>query len=90
LKEGFFTDLMEVGISVDGVKVMSCLLHQIWKHIQCRRHRKYLQDKHGWEDVTWDSIDWKGLKSRCLSLGPLKRIKIPKSMHGWLNTGQQK
>jgi hypothetical protein len=29
LKEGFFTDLMEVGISVDGVKVMSCLLHQI-------------------------------------------------------------
>jgi hypothetical protein len=29
LKEGFFTDLMEVGISVDGVKVMSRLLHQI-------------------------------------------------------------
>jgi hypothetical protein len=29
LKEGFFTDSMEVGISVDGVKVMSHLLHQI-------------------------------------------------------------
>jgi hypothetical protein len=27
---------MEVGISVDGVKVMSHLLHQIWKHIQGR------------------------------------------------------
>jgi hypothetical protein len=29
LKEVFFTDLMEVGISVDGVKVPSHLLHQI-------------------------------------------------------------
>jgi hypothetical protein len=29
LKEGFFTNLMEVGISVDEVKVMSHHLHQI-------------------------------------------------------------
>jgi hypothetical protein len=29
LKEGFFTDLMEVGIEVDAIKVMSHLLHQI-------------------------------------------------------------
>jgi hypothetical protein len=29
LKEGFFTDLMEVGILVDGVKVTSHLVHQI-------------------------------------------------------------
>jgi hypothetical protein len=29
LKEGFFTDLMEVGIEVYGVKVMLQILHQI-------------------------------------------------------------
>jgi hypothetical protein len=29
LKEGFFTDSMDVGIEVDGVKVTSHLLHQI-------------------------------------------------------------
>jgi hypothetical protein len=29
LKEGFFTDLMEVGITVNGTSVMSHLLHQI-------------------------------------------------------------
>jgi hypothetical protein len=29
LKEGFFTDLMEVGITVNGVKVTSHILHQI-------------------------------------------------------------
>jgi hypothetical protein len=29
LKEGFFTNLLEVGISVDEVKVTSHLLHQI-------------------------------------------------------------
>jgi hypothetical protein len=63
---------MEVGISVDGVKVMSHLLHQIQKHKQGRKHCKYLQDKHGWDDAMWDSIDWKGLKSGYLSLGPLK------------------
>jgi hypothetical protein len=29
LKEGFFTDLMEVAITVNGVKVTSHILHQI-------------------------------------------------------------
>jgi hypothetical protein len=29
LKEGFFTDLMEVGITVNGVKVTSHILHHI-------------------------------------------------------------
>jgi hypothetical protein len=29
LKEGFFTDSMEVGITVNGVKVTSHILHQI-------------------------------------------------------------
>jgi hypothetical protein len=38
LKEGFFTDLMEVGISVDGVKVTSHLLHQIQLKIQGSKH----------------------------------------------------
>jgi hypothetical protein len=91
LKEWFFTDSMEVGIEVDAIKVTSRLLHQIWMHIQGSKHRKYLQDKHEWDyDAMWNSIDWKGLKSGCLSLGPLKRIKTSKSMHGWLNTGQQK
>jgi hypothetical protein len=38
----------------------------------------------------WYSIDWKGLKSGYLSLGPLKWIKMSKSTHGWLNTGWEK
>ncbi len=76
LKEGFFIDSMEVGISVDEVKVISHLLHQIHLKIQGSKHRKYLQDKHDWNDVPWNSIDWKGLKSGFLSLGPLKQIKM--------------
>jgi hypothetical protein len=51
LKEGFFTDSMEVGISVDGVKVTSHLLHQIQLKIQGSKHQKYLQDKHGWNNA---------------------------------------
>jgi hypothetical protein len=90
LKEGFFTNSMEVGITVKGVKVISHILHQIRLHIQGSKHRKYLQDKHEWDNATWNSIDWKGLKSGFLSLRPLKRVKTSKSMHGWLNTGSQK
>ncbi len=90
IKEGFFTDSMELGIIVDGVKIMSHLLHQIRMKIQGSKHRKYLQDKHKWDDVMSESIDWKGLKTEFLSLGPLKQIKTSKSMHGWLNMGQQK
>jgi hypothetical protein len=89
-KEGFFMDSMEVGISIDGATVTSHILHQIRLRIQGSKHRVYLQDRHDWDNVTWNSIDWKGLKSGFLLLGPLKRIKTSKSMHGWLNTGRQK
>ncbi len=72
LKEGFFTDLMEVGITVNRVKVTSHILNQIQLHIQGSKHHKYLQEKHEWDNATWKSIDRKGLKSGFLSLGPLK------------------
>ncbi len=34
LKEGFFTDSMELGITVNGSRVTSHLLHQIQMHMQ--------------------------------------------------------
>jgi hypothetical protein len=58
LKEGFFTDLMEVGILVDEVKVMSHLLHKIRLKIQGSKHQKHLQDKSGWDNTVWNSLDW--------------------------------
>jgi hypothetical protein len=81
LKEGFFMDSMEVGIKVNGVKVMVYILHKIRMHIQGSKHHKYLQDKHDWNNATWQSINWKGMKSGYLSLGPLKQIKTLKSIH---------
>jgi hypothetical protein len=89
-KEGFFTNLMDVGILVDEVKVTSHLLHQIGLKIQGSKHQKYLRNKHAWADAVWISLDWTGIKSGFLLLGPLKQIKTSKSMHGWLNTGHQK
>jgi hypothetical protein len=38
LKEGFFTDSMEVGITVNGMKVTSHILHQIQLHVQGSKH----------------------------------------------------
>jgi hypothetical protein len=63
LKEGFFTNLMEVGILVDEVKVTSHLLHQICLKIQGSMHQKYLQDKHAWGDAAWNSLNRTGIKS---------------------------
>jgi hypothetical protein len=57
LKEGFHINSMEVDILVDGVEVTSHLLHQICLKIKGSKHQKYLQDKHEWDDATWDSID---------------------------------
>jgi hypothetical protein len=58
LKEGFFIDSMEVGITVKGVKVTSHITHQIWLHIQGSKHQKYLQKKHEWDDAMYNSINW--------------------------------
>ena len=77
-------------ITVNGKKITSHVLHKIWLHIQGCKHRKYLQDKHEWDNPTWNSIDWHGLKAAFLSLGPLHHVKTSKSVHGWLNTGHQK
>jgi hypothetical protein len=76
LREGFFMDSMEVGITANGMRVTSHIPHQIRMHIQGSKHCnylqdkhewdnatcKYLQDKHEWDNGTWDSINWKGLK----------------------------
>jgi hypothetical protein len=43
---------MEVGVSVDEVKVSSQLLHQIHLKIQGSKKHKYLQDKNDSNDVT--------------------------------------
>jgi hypothetical protein len=52
LREGFFIDSMEVGISVDEVKVSSHLLHQIRLKIQGSKNHKYLQDKNDSNNAT--------------------------------------
>jgi hypothetical protein len=90
IKEGFFIEDMAVGITVDGKKITSHVLHKIWLQIQGSKHHNYLQDKHKWDDSIWSSIDWHSLKATFLSLGPHQQVKASKSIHGWLNTSQQK
>jgi hypothetical protein len=90
IQEGFFESSANVGLIVNGVRITSHYLHKMLLHTQGSKQQKYLQDKHGWPDKAWNSIDWKELKGAFLSLGPLKRIKTSKSIHGWPNTGHQK
>ncbi len=76
IQEGFFESSANVSLIVNAV----CL------HIQWSKQEKFLQDKHGWSDKAWNSINWKDFKGAFLSLGPLKC----KSIHSWLNTGRRK
>jgi hypothetical protein len=80
IQEGFFESSANVSLIVNAV----CL------HIQWSKQEKFLQDKHGWSDKAWNSINWKDFKGAFLSLGPLKCIKTSKSIHSWLNTGHWK
>jgi len=64
--------------------------HKICSHVQQKKHRKYLQKRHKWDDKTWNSIDLLALKSAFLSLDPIKCVSCSKQIHGWLNTGEQK
>ena len=88
--EGFFTPSSKVCLSLEGKHVTSNFQHSIHQHIQGSKHCQYLQQKHGWDNAVWNSIDWAAMKGLYLTLGPLKWIKTSKCVHGWLNTGQQK
>ena len=70
IQEGFFTERMAV-CTIDGRKITSHVLHKIRLHIQGQKHQTYLQNKHKWDDIVWNSINCCGLKAAFLSLGPL-------------------
>ena len=90
IREGYFTTSSKVCLSVQGKRVTSNFQHSVRRHIQGRKHRTYLERKHGWDNEVWNSIDWPAMKGSYLTLGPMKRIKTSKRVHGWLNTGRQK
>jgi hypothetical protein len=75
ITEGFYMEQMAEGIKVHGWLITSHVTHKNHLHIQGSKHHKYLWDRHEWTDAVWNSIDWQGLKSGFLSLGPLKHIK---------------
>jgi hypothetical protein len=53
-------------------------------HVQGSKHQAYLQDRHDWDNSTWNSIDWKGIKSGWVSFaGTLEANKNLKE-YAWL------
>lgn len=90
IREGLHVPSMGISISVRGVRITSRYSHTIRAMIQGRKHREYLQERHGWNNETWRMIDHGSLTTAYLCQGPLQRIQCSKMMHGWLNTGRQK
>jgi len=88
--EGALVEAIEVALLINGKRIPSHYAHKIQSCVQGKKHRKYLQEKHEWNDETWNSLDLQALKSAFLTLDPLKRISCSKRIHGWLNTGEQK
>jgi hypothetical protein len=52
--------------------------------------RQYLQNRHDWDDPTWDIIDWHGFGKAIRSRPPTMQRRISKFVNGWWNVGKQR
>jgi hypothetical protein len=52
--------------------------------------RVYLQERHDWDDATWDIIDWHGFDKAMRSRNPTMQRRISKFVNGWWNVGKQR
>jgi len=91
ITEGALVEAVEVSLLIDGKRIPSHYAHKTQSYVQGKKHRKYLQEKHEWDDETWTrcSLDLPALKSAFLTLDPIKCISCSKRIHGWLNTGNR-
>jgi len=48
--EGALVEAIEVSLLIDGKCLPSHYAHKIWSYVQRKKHRKYLQEKHEWND----------------------------------------
>jgi hypothetical protein len=90
LEQGLNNPLLAVTLLIDGTCIPSHYSHRIPSSFQKWKHRQYLQDKHGWTDTVWHTLDFGALKSAFLTLDPIKQVSCSQRIHGWLNTGTQK
>jgi hypothetical protein len=67
--------------------------HAKWIRYQITGYvmRKYLQERHDWDDPTWDTIDWHGFEKAIRSRPPTMQRRISKFVNGcWWNVGKQR
>jgi hypothetical protein len=66
--------------------------HAKWIRYQITGYdmREYLQERHDWDDPTWDTIDWHGFEKAIRSRPPTMQRRISKFVNGWWNVGKQR
>ena len=50
----------------------------------------YIKEKTGWEQSTFDKVDWVAMGAYMKKIGIATRAKVVKLQHNWQNTGRQK
>ena len=55
-----------------------------------KRLKDYLQDKYGWDNTEFWSIDWDSIEKVISGYKPCYRIRIAQLMHDWQYTGERK
>jgi hypothetical protein len=66
--------------------------HAKWIRYQISGYsmRQYLQDRHDWDNPTWELLDWHGLGKAIKSRPPTMQRWISKFVNGWWNVGKQR
>jgi hypothetical protein len=71
LQQGLNNPLLAVTPLIDGIQIPSHYSHWICSIIQKQKHYQYLQEKHGWTDEVWSTVDFLAVKSAFLTLDPI-------------------
>ena len=75
---------------INGVPVVSQFDACVRYHVNGYHYRRYVQDKFGWSDAIWDSIDFYNFGHHLKRLSPGHRSQHLKFLHDYLPLGQRR
>ena len=90
LRNTLHFDSIGVNALSSGVRVTAKHKASIRAHVSGREMRRYLQEKHNWDEEMWECIDWEALEQSMRSTKDELKTGITKFLHWWWNVVERK
>lgn len=68
-----------ISLRIDGIRVTSKLKNQIEDAIHLESIRTYRSNKYGWDQQTWESVDWYAFETRPKTVPPSIHLRVATS-----------